>query len=321
MGLPLLERNFRKLKDFGIADIVLSTCYKPDYIKNYFGDGTRLGLSVNYVKEDIPLGTGGAIKNSEQYFKSEPFLIFNADIICDIDFADMAAFHREKHADVTIAAVSVVNPSAYGVIEYDSDDFAVTFREKPKPSEIVSHYINAGVYMFNPEVLKHIPSGRTVSVEREVFPGILESGGKIAVYRKCDYWLDIGTPKKYMQAHMDAFKGLYKIEEADFKSNPVYGWFRSKIKGTALLKGPVYLGQNATVEAGAIIGPDAVIGAGSHIGRNCVIKNSVLWENVNVDNCVEISDSIVAGSCHVMQSSPYENMIFTGDAERDKAIS
>jgi nucleotidyltransferase len=321
MGVPLLQRNFDRLKTFGIQEIVLSTCYKPECIEQYFGSGANYGLQIHYVSEDLPLGTGGAIKNAERYFDKEPFFIFNADIISDINFGEMLRFHKRKNADVTIAVTRVDNPSAYGVIEYDDHDYAITFREKPKPHEVVSHYINAGVYIFNPQILKHIPAGRPVSVEREVFPKLLEKGKRIAVYKGCNYWLDLGTPEKYMQAHMDAFQGLYRIDEADFEKEPIYGRFNAKISGKAILRGPVYLGKDVRIEAGAIVGPNAVIGDRCCIGKKCRIENSILWNDVTVENGVEIIDSIVADECRVGLSTSYEKVIFAGDASKRLAIS
>ena len=151
MGKPLLERNMLKLKACGVDEVILSICYKPKKIEKYFGDGTKLGLKIHYICEDIPLGTGGAIKNTEEFF-NDTFIIFNADILSDINIVDMMKFHKEKCAAVTIAVTQVENPSAYGVIEYNENLYAESFTEKPKLSEIKSNYINAGIYIFEPNV-------------------------------------------------------------------------------------------------------------------------------------------------------------------------
>ena len=169
MVKPLLERNMLKLKECGVDEIILSTCYKPQKIEEYFGDGTKLGLKIHYICEDIPLGTGGAIKNAEEFF-DDTFIIFNADILSDINIMDMMKFHKEKCAAVTIAVTQVKNPSAYGVIEYNDKLYAESFTEKPKLSEIKSNYINAGIYIFEPKVLKEIPDSQVVSIERETYP-------------------------------------------------------------------------------------------------------------------------------------------------------
>ncbi|NLG93480.1 MAG: nucleotidyltransferase family protein, partial [Clostridiales bacterium] len=149
MGRPLLERNMEALKLHGIHEIVLSTCYRPEVIEQYFGNGSDFGLKIHYVCEESPLGTGGAIKNCEEYF-DDTFLVFNADILSNINYSEMLRYHKRKKADVTIAVTQVENPSAYGVIEYDEDGYAYLFKEKPAPHEVVSHFINAGVYVFEP---------------------------------------------------------------------------------------------------------------------------------------------------------------------------
>lgn len=321
MGVPLLERNISRLKIFGVREIILSTCYKPERIEQYFGNGMDYGIQIHYANEDIPLGTGGAIKNAESFLDKESFFIFNADIITNVNFREMLRFHKRKKADVTLAVTWVENPSSYGVIEYDDHDYAITFREKPQPHDIVSHYINAGVYIFEPDVLKQIQAGRPVSVEREVFPKLLEKGKRIAVYKGCNYWLDLGTPEKYMQVHWDTFQGAYRINEVDFEKEPIYGRFNAKISGKAIVRGPVYLGRDVRIEAGAVIGPNAVIGNRSYIGKKCRIENSILWDDVAVENGVEILDSIITDDCSVERSSPYENMIFTGEITKRLAIS
>jgi len=128
MGKPLLERNIEKLKSYGIDEVVLSTCYKPHKIDKYFGDGKKFGVKISYITEDKPLGTAGAIKNAEELL-SDTFLVFNADILSDIDIANMIRFHKEKGALATIAVTKVDNPSAYGVIEHDDDNFITAFKE------------------------------------------------------------------------------------------------------------------------------------------------------------------------------------------------
>ncbi len=320
MGKPLLERNFEKLKIHGGQRVVLSTCYKAERFRSYFGDGKGFGLRIHYVSEDTPLGTGGAIKNAERYFH-EPFLIFNADIICDIDFSDMLRFHEEKQADVTIAATYVEDPTAYGVIEYDKSGYAVTFKEKPKPSEVNSHYINAGVYIFNPEILRQIPAGRVVSVEKEVFPTLLQKGYKVAVYRDSHYWLDLGTPEKYVQIHRDIFGGKYQIGMENFYSGAAKNRENLKIHKTARIRKPVCLGKNVHIEAGAVVGPNVMLGDNCIIGKNCHVANSILWDNVTVEQKVRILDSIIMADCFVGNDAKYENLIYTEEAQRLLVVS
>lgn len=322
LGKPLLERNLESLKKHGIREIVLSTCYKPEIFEDYFGDGSDFDLDIRYVCEDLPLGTGGAIKNCEKHF-DDSFFIFNADIISDINFTEMMNFHKRKKADVTIAVVSVPNPSAYGVIEFDDDGYAYQFKEKPAPHEIVSNYINAGVYIFEPSVLRRIPSGRPVSVEREVFPKLLEKGRKIAVYKGCNYWLDIGTPEKYIKAHRDGLEGRLRLPEVNYHERAVFSGLGTRISGTAILRGPIYLGRNVRIEAGAVVGPRVVIGDNCVIGKKCRIANSILWNDVVLEDGAELSECIVTDGNTVDGSLRLRDVICTPEtlkAERHLTI-
>ena len=184
MNKPLLERSMENLIKCGIRDIVISTGYKSEYIQEYFGSGSKFGLNIEYICEDVPMGTGGAIKKSAHLF-DDTFLVFNADILCNMNFSELIRYHKAKSAIATIAVTRVDNPSAYGVIEYDKSGYAVTFTEKPKADKIKSNYINAGVYVFEPEVLMEIPEDVPISVEREIFPALLQKGHNIAIYKGC----------------------------------------------------------------------------------------------------------------------------------------
>lgn len=319
MGRPLLERSISELERCGTNEIVLSTCYREDRIKKHFTGNDGLKAKINYVSEDIPLGTGGAIKNCQKYF-DDTFLIFNSDILMNIDCNDMVKYHREKHADVTIAATYVPNPSSYGVIEYDSNGYAVTFTEKPKPGEERSNYINAGVYVFNPDVLELIPSGRVVSVEKEIFPKILEKGLKIAVYRKDSYWLDIGTPEKYMKAHRDIFDGHCQIAENDFTKNDIYGFSNVKMHETTKVIGPVWFGKNVRLGANVTVGPNAVIGSGFQTGRGCNIRDSIVWDDVSIGSGVNIVNSIVTSGCNIGTGIQCINTVYSHESKRHFAV-
>ena len=301
MGKPLIERNINRLKSYGIDDITLSICYKPETILRHFGNGEKYGLHIHYAFEEKPLGTGGAIKNSAK-FLNNTFLVFNADIMCDIDYEEMVRFHKQKKADVTIAVTWVKDPTTYGVIEYDRDYYATSFTEKPPADQVKSHFINAGIYIFEKSVLDTIPLGQAVSVERETFPNLLKNGGKIAVYDGCKYWLDIGTPEKYMQAQYDIFNGMYTIDEADFTKKNIFKGHRVKGFDHAFIRGPVYLGENVQIGFGASIGPNVVIGANSTIGKNSIISNSVIWSDVAVKSEIQMLDVVMINNKNVTSS-------------------
>jgi mannose-1-phosphate guanylyltransferase len=311
MNRPLLERNMTSLLKCGINEIVISTCYKSKYIKDYFGNGSNFGLKIEYVYEDIPMGTGGAIKKTEDLF-NDTFLVFNADILCNMDFTDLIKFHKSKSAAVTIAVTRVKNPSAYGVIEYDKNDYALSFTEKPEADEIKSDYINAGVYVFEPEVLGKIPNDRPVSVERDIFPALLQNKNKITIYKGYSYWMDIGTPEKYLQAHKDIMAGECNIPGVHFINGSIFNDGKSIIDTTAVITGPVYFGNNVKIGAYATVGPNAVIGDNCCIHRGSSVVDTILWNNVDVGAYAQLDGTIAASDCKVERNSIHNDTAFAG---------
>ena len=319
MGKPLLERNIESLKRYGIDEIVLSTCYKSQKIEDYFGNGEKFGVKISYISEDEPLGTAGAIKNAQKFF-DDTFLVFNGDILSDIDISDMLRFHNEKGALATIAVTEVLNPSAYGVIEHDDNDFITAFKEKPKPYESDSNLINAGIYIFEPELLDEIPESSVVSIERDTYPLLLQKGYKIAVYNKCSYWLDLGTPRKYMRAHKDILNGKLKIVSHDFKAKPNYISNTAKIHCNAKIFEPIYIGDNVEISDFAVVGPDAVLCDDSCVEAGARISESIVWDHVNVEREAYIKNSVVMSNCRVHKNSRAYNSILTADSNYSIAV-
>jgi mannose-1-phosphate guanylyltransferase len=319
MGRPLLERSLEELRECGVGEVVFSTCYRADDIQKYFSGNKGQGIAIQYVCEDIPLGTGGAIRNCAKYF-DDTFLIFNSDIVSNLDLKDLIRFHKEKQADVTIAVTRVPNPSSYGVIEYDEFGFATSFTEKPKPGEEKSDFINAGIYVFEPKVLDLIPSNRVVSIEKEIFPALLQNGYKIAVYRGGTYWIDIGTPEKYMRVHSDIFSGLCRVPENNFMANKVFGNGKTEIHATAKVIGPVWFGENVRIGANVTIGPNVVVGDGFESGRGCVISDSILWNGVSIGSGVSITKSVITAGCHIGSGIQCANTIYSQESKRHLVI-
>ena len=302
MGAPLLERNMLKLKDCGVDEIILSTSYKPQKIKNYFGDGTKLGLKIHYIVEDKPLGTGGAIKYAEEFF-DDTFIVFNADILSDINIKDMMKFHKDKRAAVSIAVTQVEDPSAYGVIEYNEHYYAESFTEKPKISEIKSNYINAGIYIFEPNVLKEIPVSQVISIERETFPLLLKKQYPIAVYRSDAYWIDIGTIGKYVQAHQDILSGVCPLLEFTDKNQNIFIGENTRIHPSAKIIGPVYIGKDTIIGAHSTIGPNTIIGHNCKIGASNIIIDSIIWNKLNIQDNSTLTGVILNSKFSMFKSA------------------
>ncbi|MGB8451179.1 MAG: NDP-sugar synthase [Anaerocolumna sp.] len=296
MNKPLLERTMLNLIKCGITEVVISTCYQPEYIKNYFGDGKDFNLKIEYIVEDSPMGTGGAIKLAQDYFE-ESFVVYNSDIISDINLNKMIDYHKSSQAVATIAVTQVKDPSMYGVIEYDSDGYAISFKEKPKPGETYSKSINAGIYIFEPEIFQAIDSDGAVSIEREIFPKLLEENKKIGIYQSGSYWMDIGNIEKYTQTHKDIMAGKCRLIDFNFNDNNIYYGKNVEIQPDSEIIGPAYIGDNVTIGAKALI-RNSVIGNNVSIGANSKVIESILWDDVIVSKNVKLLNTIVSfNSC------------------------
>lgn len=295
MNKPLLERTMLNLKKCGITEVVISTCYHPEYIKDYFGKGNNLNLKMEYIVEDSPMGTGGAIKKAEEYFK-DTFVVFNADILSDINLSKMIEFHKSKQSIATIAVTEVKDPSMYGVIEYDSNGYAITFKEKPKVGETSSKSINAGIYIFEPAIFKEIVSDRAVSIEREIFPKLLEKAAKIGIYQSGSYWMDIGTIEKYRQTHWDIMNGKCRLVDCNFNSDKICFGENVKIHSSSKITGPAYIGDNVIIGANVKIN-HSVIGNNVSIGMGSRIIGSILWNDVIINEDARLVDTVVTSSC------------------------
>jgi mannose-1-phosphate guanylyltransferase len=211
--LPILDRPFLEyqlnfLRRQGFDDVVLCTAYRAEDFRQALQDGRDHGVRIAYVHEDTPLGTVGAIKNAEPHVTG-PTLICNGDILMNLDLRALADFHARKQAQATIALTEVADPSAFGVVDMDKEGRVLQFIEKPAPGTAPSNLINAGAYIFQPEVFAMIPKNTVYSVERGLFPAMLAAGHPLYAKRLEGYWLDVGTLEKYQQAQKDVAEGRY----------------------------------------------------------------------------------------------------------------
>ena len=288
VNLPFLEHTIRHLKGHRIKDIVLALGHLSRPITEYLGDGRRLGVRLSYVVEDTPLGTAGAIKNAERYL-DETFLVLNGDCFTDLDITAMVTRHQERRARVTIALTPVADPTSYGLVESDAEGRVSRFLEKPEPSQITTNTINAGIYVLEPEVLAQVPPHTSVSIEREIFPRLLEQGQPVYAYLSPGYWIDIGTPEKYLQLHRDLLRGKSR-QYAPPPGEVVIGK-QSQVHPTARIKGPVAIGDGCT------------------IGRETIIEEAVIWRNVRLGERVHLRRSIVADGCRLGDGSSIEDSV------------
>lgn len=317
--LPLVDKPFMEnfvlwLKSNKIKDIIFSTGYLPEIFKNYFGDGSRIGLKLTYVREKRPLGTCGGVKNVEKYLDAEHFVVFNGDILSSMDLIKMADFHESKKADITIALTPVEDPTSYGLVTMDNGGRIKKFLEKPSKGEITTNLINAGCYIIEPHLMKMVPEGKRYSFERELFPMVLDEGYKIYGYVSNSYWLDVGTPQKYLTAHYDVlekkidFKFLYK----EVMEN-IYIGKDSKYSKDNFVSGPVVIGKGTRIEKGVKIMPLTVIGNGCTISEGTEISESIILNNCKIGEECLMKESIISNNVEVGKNVKIEDISVIGD--------
>ncbi len=307
LNMPFLEYVIRRLSRHGIEDIVLALSYLPQAIEDHFGDGRRFGVKLHYVVEKTPLGTAGGVKNAEKYL-DEAFLVLNGDIFTDLDLTDMMAFHQQKRAKATIALTPVADPTSYGLVETDARGRVTRFLEKPQLAEVTTNMINAGTYVLEPEVMSLVPPQTSFSFEHQLFPSLLEQGEPVYAYPSSCYWIDIGTPQKYLQLNQDLLSG--KSEQYHFDSdNPVAIGEKSHIEPAAGIAGPAVIGSNCTIGQGVSLTGPVVIGPGCQISRDASVEASIIWQDADIEPGAVIRRSIIANNCQIGAGSVVENSV------------
>jgi len=314
LNMPFLEYVIRYLKGHGIKDVILAMSYLPDRIQGHLGDGTELGVKLSYAIEKEPLGTGGAIKNAEAQL-TEPFFVLNGDVLTGIDLTAMMSRHRKVKPRVSIALTPVDNPTIYGVVETDHNDMVKRFAEKPSVEEVTTNMINAGIYIIDPSVLGYIPPATPSMVERHLFPLLLEKGEPILSYPSDSYWIDIGTPEKYLKAHHDLLSGEAPALASywDNFDQGVQIGASCTIDPSSEIEGPVLIGEGCSVAKWAVLKGPAVLGPRCEIAEGACVEGAVLWEGVKVGKKALLRNCIVAANCQIGEESQVLDNCVLGD--------
>lgn len=273
-GLPFLTHLLSRIAAAGIEHVILGTSYKPAVFEAEFGDGSALGLQIEYVTEEHPLGTGGGIANVAGKLRNDTAMVFNGDVLSGADLAQLLDFHRSNRADVTLQLVRVGDPRAFGCVPTNEEDRVVAFLEKTEDPP--TDQINAGCYVFERNVIDRIPQGGEVSVEREVFPALLADGDcKIYGYVDASYWRDMGTPEDFVRGSADLVRGI--------APSPALRGHR----------GEQLVHDGAAVSPGALLIGGTVVGRGAEIGPGTRLDGAVIFDGVRVEAGCVIERSII----------------------------
>lgn len=298
--VPLVDRPFiafmlEWLRGHGVDDVVISCGFLASGVHNVLGDGSAYGIRLRYVEEPRPLGTGGAVKFAEELL-DERFLMLNGDVLTDIDLTAQLEQHERTGARATLALVPVEDPSAYGLVRRNGDLSVSEFLEKPSPDQIDTNLINAGAYVLHRDVLAGVPLDQHVSIERELFPTLVGNG--LYGYEASGYWLDIGTPERYLQATYDILDGAVKTSVID-----AYDAAHLAVADGAQLDGrvvgPALVGEGARVAHGALVSGRSVLGRGVEVGEGAHVDGSVVLDGACVGPHAQLTQCIVGPGARV----------------------
>jgi len=308
--IPVLNRPFFEhlagyLKKHNIIDIILAVGKSPEQIQNYFGDGSKLGVRLAYSIEDLPLGTAGAVKNAER-FLDDSFVVLNGDIFTDIDLSRMMRLHHKNKAVASLALTPVENPTMYGVVETDSEGRVKRFIEKPSRDRVTTNMINAGIYILEPDILSYITPSTFSMFERDVFPPLLEKGQIVYGYPFQDYWIDIGTPDKYLKLHRDLLRRYVGNKGIRFEGE-------SFVHSSAQIEGPAVIGEGCFIGRNSIVRGPAVLGARCRVEEGAIVEGAVVWQDCQISKGAKLTNCLVACRCHVDEESEIPDDCILGD--------
>jgi len=312
VGKPCMEHILELLRDHGMTEVIVTVAFLPQAIRGYFGDGEALGLEIGYSVEESPLGTAGSVKLATKQL-DETFLVISGDALCDVDLSELVAFHKEKGAAVTIGLKSVENPLEFGIVVTDEDGRIERFLEKPSWGQVFSDTINTGIYVLEPEVLKHVPADRPFDFSKELFPYLLEMGRPLYGHVMDGYWQDIGDLDQFRQANFDALEEKVRLNIPGIRiRGNVWIGEGVEIADLQQVEGPAYIGNYCRIAPDATVGEysvlsnsvtlrertrttRSVIDASTHVGRSCLIEGAIVGRSCDIRAHVRIHEGVAIG--------------------------
>ncbi|MDQ2969328.1 MAG: sugar phosphate nucleotidyltransferase [Actinomycetota bacterium] len=312
VGKPCMEHILELLREHGMNEVIVTVAFLPQAIRSYFGQGETLGMEIGYSVEESPLGTAGSVRLAAKQL-AETFLVISGDALCDVDLSALVAFHKEKGAAVTIGLKSVDNPLEFGIVVTDEEGRIERFLEKPSWGQVFSDTINTGIYVVEPEVLKHVPPDRPYDFSKELFPYLLEMGRPLYGFVMDGYWQDIGNLDQFRQANFDALEENVRLNIPGIRiRGNVWLGEGVEIGDLEQIEGPAYIGNYCRVAPGAVVGAHSVlsnsvtlrertrvtrsvIDSSTHVGRNALIEGAILGRSCDIRAHVRIHEGAAIG--------------------------
>jgi len=316
-GKPVMEHILQLLKRHGITEVVVTVQYLASNIEDYFGNGAQFGMRITYSREDVPLGTAGSVKNAEEQL-TEPFLVISGDALTDYDLTALIKYHNDKKSLATLLLAHVHNPLEYGVIITNEDGHIAQFLEKPSWGEVFSDTINTGIYVLDPQIFTYFERNKPFDFSQDLFPYMLRKGDPLYGYiAPKGYWCDVGSLGEYMRANADILQGQVDLEiPAQNIGGNIWCEEGVQIDEDAQLYGPIYLGHDCKVRAGAIIHGPSMVGSYTILDERAQVDRSIVWNNSYIGDRAELRGAIVGSSTNIKSKA----VMFEGSVIGDNSI-
>ena len=310
---PMMEHIILLLRKHGFTDLVATVQFLSSVIRNYFGDGSDLDVTLSYATEEVPLGTAGSVLGARELL-SGTFMVISGDALTDLDLGEVVDFHQKKGAAATIVLKRMPDPLEFGIVMTDEEGRIERFLEKPTWGQVFSDTINTGIYVIEPEVLDLIPPDDPYDFSSQLFPSMLDKGLPVFGFVTDSYWADVGNNEAYLQAHLDVLGGKVGVELPGFELRPsVWVGDDVELHPTARIEGPALIGDNVRVGAGAILGSYSTIGANSIVGDDSVVAQSVVMEDAHVGAYARMRGGVLGRGAVLDRGASIEEGAVIGD--------
>jgi mannose-1-phosphate guanylyltransferase/phosphomannomutase len=299
VGKPCMEHIVELLRGHGINDVIVTVAFLPQAIRSYFGDGESLGVNIEYSVEESPLGTAGSVRLASEKL-ADTFVVISGDALTDVNLQKLVDFHREQGAAVTIGLKSVENPLEFGIVVTDDEGRIERFLEKPSWGQVFSDTINTGIYVLEPEVLRHVPTDRPYDFSKELFPLLLEMGRPLYGYVFEEYWQDVGNLEQFRQANFDALDGAVSLNVPGIRLRGNV-WIGEGVELDDLeqIEGPAFMGNYCRIAAGATVAPYSVLSASVTLRERARTSRSVIDASTYIGRSAVVEGAIVGRSCDI----------------------
>lgn len=296
---PTMEHILDLLKQHTVTDVISNLHHLPEQIREYFGDGKRFGVNLQYHLETELTGDAGGVRACRAFLEDGPFVVMMGDLLTDANLTYLFEQHKRSGALATIALKQVADVSQFGVAVTDASGFITGFQEKPAAHEALSNLASTGIYILEPEVFKYIPTSGAYGFGRQLFPLLVQKGAGVLGVEIEDYWSDVGTIPQYRQSNFDALEGRLKLAISGAKTSWGYQQDGSRIADNAQIKGTLLLGANSFVGSGVKVSGRVVIGPNCQIADGCELNDTVVWANTRLEPKTVLKDAVIGPHCVV----------------------